>query len=118
VTHRFHPLSGRSFEFVKRGRTWQSDRVYFFDAAGELASLPAEWTDVAAEDPFVVVSAGRSAFRTADLLELVRAENRIHGSDQQSCSPGALPVMITDHVPTVRVPPDHATGRVAAAVPA
>jgi hypothetical protein len=63
-------LFGRSFEFVKRGRTWRSDRVYFFDAAGELACLPAEWTDVAAEDPFVVVSAGRSAFRTADLLEL------------------------------------------------
>jgi Family of unknown function (DUF5372) len=56
--------------FVKRGRTWQSDRVYFFDDAGELACLPAEWTDVAAGDPFVVVSAGRSAFRTADLLEL------------------------------------------------
>jgi putative transposase len=29
----------------------------------------------------------------------VRAENRIHGSDQQSCSPGAPAVMITDHVP-------------------
>jgi hypothetical protein len=63
-------LFGRSFEFVKRARTWQSDRVYFFDDAGELASLPTEWTDVAAEDPFVVVSAGRSPFRTADLLEL------------------------------------------------
>jgi hypothetical protein len=25
----------------------------------------------------------------------VRAENRIHGSEQQSCSPGAPPVMIT-----------------------
>jgi hypothetical protein len=29
----------------------------------------------------------------------VRAENPVHGSDQQGCSPGALPVMITDHVP-------------------
>jgi hypothetical protein len=27
--------------------------VYFFGAAGELVSLPAEWTDVVAEDPFV-----------------------------------------------------------------
>jgi hypothetical protein len=63
-------LFGRSFEFVKRGRTWRADRVYFFDDAGELASLPSEWTDVVAEDPFVVVSAGRSAFRVADLLEL------------------------------------------------
>ena len=48
----------------------------------------------------------------------MRAENLIHGSDQQSCSPGAPPVMITDHVPAVRVPPDHAASRVAAAVPA
>jgi hypothetical protein len=70
VTHRFHPLSGRSFEFVNRRKNWQSDRVYIFDDAGELACLPAEWTDVVLEDPFVVVSAGRSPFRTADLLEL------------------------------------------------
>jgi hypothetical protein len=42
VTHRFHPLSGQSFEFVKRLRTWQSDVVYFLDAAGELASVPAQ----------------------------------------------------------------------------
>ena len=34
---------------------------------------------------------------------VVRADNRIHGSDQQSCTPGALAVMITDHVPAVRV---------------
>jgi len=70
VTHRFHPLFGRSLEFVKRCRTWQSDRVFFFDDAGELASLPAEWTDVVPADPFVVVSAGRSPFHVADLLVL------------------------------------------------
>lgn len=46
----------------------------------------------------------------------VRAEKRIHGSDQQSCSPGVPPVMITGHVLAVRVPPDHANKRVAAAV--
>jgi hypothetical protein len=48
----------------------------------------------------------------------VRAENRIHGSDQQSCSPGAPLVIITGHDPAVRVPPYNATSRVAAAVPA
>ena len=48
----------------------------------------------------------------------VRAENPVRGSDQQSCSPGAPAVMITDHVPAVRVPTDNATGRVAASVPA
>ncbi len=70
VTHRFHPLSGQSFEFVKRLRTWQSDLVYFLDAAGGLASVPAVWTDLVVPDPFVVVAAGRAAFRAEDLAEL------------------------------------------------
>jgi Family of unknown function (DUF5372) len=57
-------LSGRSFEFVNRRKSWQSDRVYFFDDAGELACLPAEWTNVVHGDPFVVVSAdGRRSAR-------------------------------------------------------
>jgi hypothetical protein len=70
VTHRFHPLFGQSFEFVKRLQAWQSDLVYFLDAAGELASVPAAWTDLVAPDPFVVVAAGRAAFRAGDLAEL------------------------------------------------
>jgi hypothetical protein len=70
VTHPFHPLAGQEFEFVKRRKNWRADRVYFFDAAGELASLPAEWTDVVAADPFVEVAAGRSPFHIAGLLEL------------------------------------------------
>ena len=40
-----------------------------FDADGLLLSMPAEWTDVVAADPFVVVAAGRSPFHTAGLLE-------------------------------------------------
>ncbi|MDN5768828.1 MAG: Y4bD/Y4pK family protein [Humibacillus sp.] len=70
MTHPFHPLSGQEFEFVKRRRNWRADRVYVLDAAGELVSLPAEWTDVVPEDPFVVVAAGRSPFHIAGLLEL------------------------------------------------
>jgi hypothetical protein len=70
VTHPFHPLAGQEFEFVKRRKNWRADRVYVFDAAGELASLPAEWTDVVAGDRFVVVAAGRSPFHIAGLLEL------------------------------------------------
>jgi hypothetical protein len=70
VTHRFHPLSGQSLEFVKRLQTWQSDLVYFLDAAGELASVPAAWTDLVAPDPFAVIAAGRAAFRAGDLAEL------------------------------------------------
>ena len=70
VTHPFHPLAGLEFEFVKRCRNWRHDRVHFVDGAGELASVPAEWTDVVAADAFVVVAAGRSPFHVAGLLEL------------------------------------------------
>ena len=70
VVHRFHPWFGRDLEFVKRRRNWRADRVYVFGGAGELVSLPAEWTDLAPADPFVVVAAGRAPFRTADLLKL------------------------------------------------
>ena len=86
MTHPFHPLFGRSFEFVKRCKTWQSDRVFFFDDAGELANLPAGWTDVVPADPFVVISAGRSPFRTADLLvlaELVAQLGAGSGADRR-----------------------------------
>ena len=37
---------------------------------GRVVSFPLSWTDYVAADPFVTVSAGRSAFRVADLLEL------------------------------------------------
>lgn len=70
MTHRFHPLFGGEFEFVKRCKTWAMDRVFIFDGDGELMSLPAEWTNLSGEDPFVVVAAGRSLFRTQDLLVL------------------------------------------------
>jgi hypothetical protein len=70
VTHRFHPLFGREFEFVARRQNWGEDRVHLHDSDGELFSLPAGWTDVALVDAFVVFAAGRCAFTTAGLLGL------------------------------------------------
>lgn len=70
VTHPFHPLAGQEFEFVKRRKNWQRDRVYFYDGSGALIALPAEWTDAVGADPFVVVSAGRAPFHVDGLLEL------------------------------------------------
>ena len=49
---------------------WGEDKVWFHEREGRLHSLPAGWTDVVAVDPFVIVAAGRSLFRPADLLEL------------------------------------------------
>ena len=53
-----------------RGQNWREDRAWFRDGAGGLRSLPANWTDLVAEDPFNVVAAGRAAFRVQELLEL------------------------------------------------
>jgi hypothetical protein len=58
---------------VARRRNWGEDRVYFHDEHGKLRSLPAAWTDVVDADPFVVLAAGRSPFRIAELLELADA---------------------------------------------
>ena len=45
-----------------------------------LVSVPAAWTSVCGPDPVVVVSAGRSAFRVQDLMELARlVEGRLAG---------------------------------------
>lgn len=70
MTHPFHPLFGRQFEFVARRRNWGEDRVYYHGVEGELGSLPTGWTDVAEVDLFVEMAAGRSPFRVVDLLEL------------------------------------------------
>ena len=68
MTHPFHPLSGRDFEFVAYRQNWGEDRGHLHDESGQLLSLPAGWTDVAAADPFVVVAAGRCPFTTDGLL--------------------------------------------------
>jgi hypothetical protein len=70
VTHPFHPLHGRDFEFVAYRQNWGEDRVHLDDENGQLFSLPAAWTDAVAADPFVVVAAGRAPFSTAGLLAL------------------------------------------------
>jgi hypothetical protein len=48
----------------------------------------------------------------------VRAENLVGRCDQQSCPSGRPAMMITGHVPAVRLPPDHATDLMAAAISA
>ena len=68
MTHPFHPLYGRDFEFVAHRHNRGEDRVHLHDENGELFSLPAGWTDVAAPDPFVVVAAGRCPFTAEGLL--------------------------------------------------
>lgn len=47
-------------------------RVFFPDAKGHLRSVSMAFTDLAPSDAFRMQSAGRSYFRIAELLELVR----------------------------------------------
>jgi hypothetical protein len=77
VTHRFHPLFGRYFEFVVHRQNWGEDRVHLHDENGALFSLPAGWTDVAPIDPFVVIAAGRCPFTMTGLLGLAELIDRV-----------------------------------------
>jgi hypothetical protein len=70
VIHPHHPLRGRSFKLVTYRHNWGEDRVYFHDSGGVLRSIPASWTTVLPEDPFVVLAAGRCLFRYEDLVKL------------------------------------------------
>ena len=62
----------REFEAVTFRQNWGEDRVWFYDNEGRLQSVPTSWTDAAPMDVLVVVAAGRSLFRVADLLELTQ----------------------------------------------
>ncbi len=53
-----------------RRTNWGEDRVFYYDLQGALKSFPANVTDIAEADAFARISAGRSAFRVNDLLEL------------------------------------------------
>jgi hypothetical protein len=77
VTHRFHPLFGRVFEFVAHRQNWGEDRVHLHDENGVLFSLPAGWTDVAAADPFAVIADGRCPFTAGGLLALADLVDRL-----------------------------------------
>lgn len=72
ITHPFHPLRGTEYELVTRKLTWGEDRVFYYDSSGKLKSLLTNMTDVVPKDGFECISAGQSAFRVDDLLELRR----------------------------------------------
>ncbi len=71
VNHPFHPLNGQAFDLVGYAHTWGEHRVFFREPGHDrVRSLPAGWTDVEGPDPFLVLAAGRTCFRVADLLAL------------------------------------------------
>ena len=53
-----------------RKQNWGEDRLMYFDAQGALRSMLTSWTSFAGQDLFTQASAGRSCFRTDDLVRL------------------------------------------------
>jgi len=71
---------------VGRHLSWGEDRVFYYDPEGRLKSFVVNITDLSPIDAFTRISAGRSAFRVDDLLELrerldrwKRGEGEDHG---------------------------------------
>jgi len=79
ITHPFHPLLGHAFDLINYRYCWGEDRVFYLDDTRRVRCLPAGWTSVVADDPFVVVSAGRAHLRVADLLDLVKLVGGMSG---------------------------------------
>ena len=82
ITHPFHPLRGAEYELVTRKLNWGEDRVFYYDSSGNLKSLLTNVTDVVSKDAFDHISAGQSAFRVDDLLELRRLLDRRKEADK------------------------------------
>jgi Family of unknown function (DUF5372) len=76
-------LRGTEYGFVTRKLTWGEDRVFYYDQAGALKSFLSNLTDLVPEDAFGHISAGRSAFRVDDLVELRRLIDRRGRRDDQ-----------------------------------
>jgi len=55
---------------IERKKIWGEYRILYIDGNDEMCLIHTSWTDVADEDPFVIVSNGRSAFRFDDLVKL------------------------------------------------
>jgi len=83
ITHPFHPYRNIRFEIDSVRRIASGGRVFFYNAKGRKSSVPLQWTDIGAKDPFVVVSAGRSPFRVEDLLGLVRLMEEIYSASRK-----------------------------------
>jgi hypothetical protein len=77
IIHPFHPLNGHVLEVICRRRHWGEDRVVFASDDGRLCTIASAFTDIDPTDEFRRIGAGRAAFRTADLLALCDALDRL-----------------------------------------
>ena len=81
MTHPFHPFHGREFDVIEILPVMGVGLIHYTADDGELGRIPQGFTSAAAVDPFVKVSAGRSAFRVSELLELAALLDVLDGDD-------------------------------------
>ena len=72
MTHPFHPYSGREGICVAERYNRFGKRLLLRFDDGVICPVPAQWTDLVAPDPEVVMGRGRSALRVVDLIELAK----------------------------------------------
>ncbi len=77
MIHPFHPLYKHEFILLDNRHNWGEERVFYYDENGELKSLPTQWTNVIAQDPFVKKSSGRAYFNINGLIELTEIIKKI-----------------------------------------
>ena len=86
MTHPFHPWFNREFAFIGIPQACGENRVFFLDAGGVQLCLPVPWTDAAEPDVFVVMAAGRCAFRVDDLIALAGLIEGLRGAHPAQCT--------------------------------
>ena len=61
--------------------------VRFHDDDGRLRSVPSDWTDLSAPDPFVALSDGRAPFKPNDLSALLDVVGEVTRRRQRPATP-------------------------------
>ena len=82
IIHPFHPCRDREFELVEHQEVANQSLLLFRGQAGDLARIPATWTDFVEADAFCEVAGGRSPLHAqtlrllAELLQELGKEPR------------------------------------------
>jgi hypothetical protein len=72
ITNPLHPLQGKEFEAINYRHGVKISSVFFHDSNGRSQLVPVDWTDIVPEDPYLIISEGRSLFRYEDLVSLAK----------------------------------------------
>ena len=72
VTNKFHPLFGKEFTVLSNHFIQGVDSIFFRIERNSITSIPVRWTSLKPQNPYVVISNGRSLFCPKDLLDLAQ----------------------------------------------